>query len=124
MVKPNDYRNQARLQRNLMYLAAIADSQPQPPSVLSQVNHKKYIYIYIVLKLKQTHWYCWFIYIAVWICWWWGYSGRRRVTLFAAAAAATGNSDVSAVSNGGSIFHAVCSAATALCISSASAVAP
>ncbi|KAL0856116.1 hypothetical protein Bca101_061269 [Brassica carinata] len=28
--------NQARLQRNLMYLAAIADSQPQPPSVLSQ----------------------------------------------------------------------------------------
>ncbi|KAL0692404.1 hypothetical protein Bca4012_059584 [Brassica carinata] len=28
--------NQARLQRNLMYLAAIADSQPQPPSVHSQ----------------------------------------------------------------------------------------
>ncbi|GAA0140931.1 transcription cofactor [Lithospermum erythrorhizon] len=28
--------NQARLQRNLMYLAAIADSQPQPPSMLSQ----------------------------------------------------------------------------------------
>ncbi|CAA2969998.1 GRF1-interacting factor 1-like [Olea europaea var. sylvestris] len=28
--------NQARLQRNLMYLAAIADSQPQPPSMHSQ----------------------------------------------------------------------------------------
>ncbi|GAB4855376.1 hypothetical protein Ancab_023999 [Ancistrocladus abbreviatus] len=28
--------NQARLQRNLMYLAAIADSQPQPPTVHSQ----------------------------------------------------------------------------------------
>ncbi|KAE9447979.1 hypothetical protein C3L33_20130, partial [Rhododendron williamsianum] len=26
-------RNQARLQRNLMYLAAIADSQPQPPTM-------------------------------------------------------------------------------------------
>lgn len=29
-------RNQAKLQRNLMYLAAIADSQPQPPNVHSQ----------------------------------------------------------------------------------------
>ncbi|XWS58380.1 hypothetical protein CRYUN_Cryun08bG0029300 [Craigia yunnanensis] len=29
-------RNQARLQRNLMYLAAIADSQPQPPTVHAQ----------------------------------------------------------------------------------------
>ncbi|XAR64913.1 hypothetical protein NMG60_11008805 [Bertholletia excelsa] len=28
--------NQARLQRNLMYLAAIADSQPQPPVMQSQ----------------------------------------------------------------------------------------
>ncbi|MED6181306.1 GRF1-interacting factor 1 [Stylosanthes scabra] len=28
--------NQARLQRNLMYLAAIADSQPQPPSMAGQ----------------------------------------------------------------------------------------
>ncbi|XP_054800550.1 GRF1-interacting factor 1 [Prosopis cineraria] len=28
--------NQARLQRNLMYLAAIADSQPQPPTMASQ----------------------------------------------------------------------------------------
>ncbi|KAJ0078679.1 hypothetical protein Patl1_23218 [Pistacia atlantica] len=28
--------NQARLQRNLMYLAAIADSQPQPPSMHGQ----------------------------------------------------------------------------------------
>ncbi|KAI6685018.1 hypothetical protein NL676_030931 [Syzygium grande] len=28
--------NQAKLQRNLMYLAAIADSQPQPPSLHSQ----------------------------------------------------------------------------------------
>lgn len=28
--------NQARLQRNLMYLAAIADSQPQPPAMHSQ----------------------------------------------------------------------------------------
>ncbi|EPS62268.1 hypothetical protein M569_12524, partial [Genlisea aurea] len=28
--------NQARLQRNLMYLAAIADSQPQPPSIHAQ----------------------------------------------------------------------------------------
>ncbi|KAK7337926.1 hypothetical protein VNO77_18518 [Canavalia gladiata] len=28
--------NQARLQRNLMYLAAIADSQPQPPSMPGQ----------------------------------------------------------------------------------------
>ncbi|KAB2049609.1 hypothetical protein ERO13_A13G169000v2 [Gossypium hirsutum] len=28
--------NQARLQRNLMYLAAIADSQPQPPAVHPQ----------------------------------------------------------------------------------------
>ncbi|KAG8380686.1 hypothetical protein BUALT_Bualt06G0041800 [Buddleja alternifolia] len=28
--------NQARLQRNLMYLAAIADSQPQPPTIHSQ----------------------------------------------------------------------------------------
>ncbi|XP_057961133.1 GRF1-interacting factor 1 [Malania oleifera] len=28
--------NQARLQRNLMYLAAIADSQPQPPTVHPQ----------------------------------------------------------------------------------------
>ncbi|GMH11306.1 hypothetical protein Nepgr_013147 [Nepenthes gracilis] len=27
--------NQARLQRNLMYLAAIADSQPQPPPILN-----------------------------------------------------------------------------------------
>ncbi|KAL6493774.1 hypothetical protein OROGR_032109 [Orobanche gracilis] len=30
------HRNQARLQRNLMYLAAIADSQPQPPTMHSQ----------------------------------------------------------------------------------------
>ncbi|XVE89947.1 hypothetical protein DITRI_Ditri20bG0037100 [Diplodiscus trichospermus] len=29
--------NQARLQRNLMYLAAIADSQPQPPTVHAQL---------------------------------------------------------------------------------------
>ncbi|KHN31481.1 Calcium-responsive transactivator [Glycine soja] len=28
--------NQARLQRNLMYLAAIADSQPQPPTMPGQ----------------------------------------------------------------------------------------
>ncbi|KAL8121420.1 hypothetical protein AgCh_018229 [Apium graveolens] len=28
--------NQAKLQRNLMYLAAIADSQPQPPTMHSQ----------------------------------------------------------------------------------------
>ncbi|XP_062084438.1 GRF1-interacting factor 1 isoform X2 [Humulus lupulus] len=28
--------NQARLQRNLMYLAAIADSQPQPPTMHAQ----------------------------------------------------------------------------------------
>ncbi|KAL9683355.1 hypothetical protein QQ045_015176 [Rhodiola kirilowii] len=28
--------NQARLQRNLMYLAAIADSQPQPPALQAQ----------------------------------------------------------------------------------------
>ncbi|KAH7543279.1 hypothetical protein FEM48_Zijuj02G0167500 [Ziziphus jujuba var. spinosa] len=28
--------NQARLQRNLMYLAAIADSQPQPPTIHAQ----------------------------------------------------------------------------------------
>ncbi|KAL2345812.1 hypothetical protein Fmac_007097 [Flemingia macrophylla] len=28
--------NQARLQRNLMYLAAIADSQPQPPTMTGQ----------------------------------------------------------------------------------------
>ncbi|RHN49422.1 putative transcription factor SSXT family [Medicago truncatula] len=28
--------NQARLQRNLMYLAAIADSQPQPPTMAGQ----------------------------------------------------------------------------------------
>ncbi|KAJ7973511.1 GRF1-interacting factor 1-like [Quillaja saponaria] len=28
--------NQARLQRNLMYLAAIADSQPQPPTIPGQ----------------------------------------------------------------------------------------
>ncbi|KAK8342570.1 hypothetical protein E1A91_A08G237900v1 [Gossypium mustelinum] len=28
--------NQARLQRNLMYLAAIADSQPQPPAIHAQ----------------------------------------------------------------------------------------
>ena len=31
-------RNQARLQRNLMYLAAIADSQPQPPTMHAQVE--------------------------------------------------------------------------------------
>ena len=31
-------RNQARLQRNLMYLAAIADSQPQPPTMHGQVQ--------------------------------------------------------------------------------------
>ncbi|KAH6762641.1 SSXT family protein [Perilla frutescens var. hirtella] len=31
--------NQARLQRNLMYLAAIADSQPQPPTMHSQYPH-------------------------------------------------------------------------------------
>ncbi|WCJ43848.1 GRF1-interacting factor 1 [Euphorbia peplus] len=30
--------NQARLQRNLMYLAAIADSQPPPPAVHSQLQ--------------------------------------------------------------------------------------
>lgn len=30
--------NQARLQRNLMYLAAIADSQPQPPAVHAQFS--------------------------------------------------------------------------------------
>ncbi|KAM7269651.1 hypothetical protein ACFE04_025148 [Oxalis oulophora] len=30
--------NQARLQRNLMYLAAIADSQPQPPTMHSQYS--------------------------------------------------------------------------------------
>lgn len=30
--------NQARLQRNLMYLAAIADAQPQPPSVHAQFS--------------------------------------------------------------------------------------
>ncbi|MCD7457630.1 hypothetical protein HAX54_035633 [Datura stramonium] len=30
--------NQARLQRNLMYLAAIADSQPQPSSMHSQFS--------------------------------------------------------------------------------------
>lgn len=30
--------NQAKLQRNLMYLAAIADSQPQPPNVHSQFS--------------------------------------------------------------------------------------
>ncbi|KAF9605308.1 hypothetical protein IFM89_015924 [Coptis chinensis] len=30
--------NQARLQRNLMYLAAIADSQPQPPNVHAQYS--------------------------------------------------------------------------------------
>ncbi|XP_050225858.1 GRF1-interacting factor 1 [Mercurialis annua] len=30
--------NQARLQRNLMYLAAIADSQPQPPTMHSQFS--------------------------------------------------------------------------------------
>jgi hypothetical protein len=30
--------NQARLQRNLMFLAAIADSQPQPPSMHSQYS--------------------------------------------------------------------------------------
>ncbi|KAK5813718.1 GRF1-interacting factor 1-like [Gossypium arboreum] len=30
--------NQARLQRNLMYLAAIADSQPQPPAVHAQAG--------------------------------------------------------------------------------------
>ncbi|KAG4189277.1 hypothetical protein ERO13_A08G216900v2 [Gossypium hirsutum] len=30
--------NQARLQRNLMYLAAIADSQPQPPAIHAQAG--------------------------------------------------------------------------------------
>ncbi|TYH07690.1 hypothetical protein ES288_A08G253900v1 [Gossypium darwinii] len=30
--------NQARLQRNLMYLAAIADSQPQPPAIYAQAG--------------------------------------------------------------------------------------
>ncbi|KAF6141280.1 hypothetical protein GIB67_024364 [Kingdonia uniflora] len=30
------YRNQAKLHRNLMYLAAIADSQPQPPTMHAQ----------------------------------------------------------------------------------------
>ncbi|KAG2693976.1 hypothetical protein I3760_08G119900 [Carya illinoinensis] len=30
--------NQARLQRNLMYLAAIADSQPQPPNMHGQFS--------------------------------------------------------------------------------------
>ncbi|KAK7269171.1 hypothetical protein RIF29_21887 [Crotalaria pallida] len=30
--------NQSRLQRNLMYLAAIADSQPQPPAMPGQYN--------------------------------------------------------------------------------------
>uniref|UniRef100_A0A5B7CD33 Putative GRF1-interacting factor 1-like isoform X2 n=1 Tax=Davidia involucrata TaxID=16924 RepID=A0A5B7CD33_DAVIN len=30
--------NQARLQRNLMYLAAIADCQPQPPSMYAQLG--------------------------------------------------------------------------------------
>ncbi|KAL5712220.1 hypothetical protein ACHQM5_014411 [Ranunculus cassubicifolius] len=31
--------NQARLQRNLMYLAAIADSQPQPPTMHGQYSN-------------------------------------------------------------------------------------
>ncbi|PIA45274.1 hypothetical protein AQUCO_01700663v1 [Aquilegia coerulea] len=31
--------NQARLQRNLMYLAAIADSQPQPPNMHAQYSN-------------------------------------------------------------------------------------
>lgn len=37
-------RNQARLQRNLMYLAAIADSQPQVPTAAQvdiTVKHNK-----------------------------------------------------------------------------------
>ncbi|KAK4373525.1 hypothetical protein RND71_008909 [Anisodus tanguticus] len=35
--------NQARLQRNLMYLAAIADSQPQPSSMHSQPGTHNYL---------------------------------------------------------------------------------
>ncbi|XP_042047856.1 GRF1-interacting factor 1-like [Salvia splendens] len=35
--------NQARLQRNLMYLAAIADSQPQPPTMHSQAGGAHYL---------------------------------------------------------------------------------
>ncbi|XP_039058416.1 GRF1-interacting factor 1-like isoform X2 [Hibiscus syriacus] len=35
--------NQARLQRNLMYLAAIADSQPQPPTVHAQPGAGHYM---------------------------------------------------------------------------------
>ncbi|KAG5060713.1 hypothetical protein JHK87_001742 [Glycine soja] len=31
--------NQSRLQRNLMYLAAIADSQPQPSPLAGQLHH-------------------------------------------------------------------------------------
>lgn len=42
-----NFRNQSRLQRNLMYLAAIADSQPQPPTMSGQVHTYTYIYTYI-----------------------------------------------------------------------------
>ncbi|TQD68744.1 hypothetical protein C1H46_045723 [Malus baccata] len=34
----NYCRNQARLQQNLMYLATIADSQPQPPTMYPQYS--------------------------------------------------------------------------------------
>lgn len=43
-------RNQAKLQRNLMYLAAIADSQPQPPSLHSQVSTFSFMRIQYVVN--------------------------------------------------------------------------
>lgn len=46
-------RNQARLQRNLMYLAAIADSQPQPTMHSQVVGLFLFFFFFTVLLLHQ-----------------------------------------------------------------------
>ncbi|KAM7250352.1 hypothetical protein ACFE04_022235 [Oxalis oulophora] len=47
--------NQARLQRNLMYLAAIADSQPQPPTMHSQFPSSSILQPGSYMQNQQSH---------------------------------------------------------------------
>lgn len=55
-------RNQARLQRNLMYLAAIADSQPQPSSMHSQVIMSIFWFCYCPILVESMNFgpFIWF----------------------------------------------------------------
>lgn len=110
-------RNQARLQRNLMYLAAIADSQPQP-SMHSQVVGLFFFFFSFLL------FYCFInscvhcfigevlllflVDIFLYTVSTWG-DNAARGTLSAATAAAND----SAIAYGGAIKHAIWSAATA-----------